>query len=209
MGHDKAIPSPTRSLDFVCIKAWQTLATVSPSVHLVRSIKIRLSLSHQLARLYTTRLPTPISTSKFPQCSPRNDSLLRTTLALPQLPTYDPLYLRATRSTRPRLNQCTVKTGISIYRPQHSSNAASSPRNDSLLRTAPALQQLAYVRLAVPASNQIDTPPVNPTYYQNRDIYLPFNDSIDLSFPLRSSSCIQRLDRSQLPATIVQLHPTT
>ena len=35
------------------------------------------------------------------------------------------------------------------------------------------------------------------------------NDSTDFSFPLRSSSCIQRLDWSQLPATIVQLYPTT
>ena len=36
-----------------------------------------------------------------------------------------------------------------------------------------------------------------------------FNDSTDLSFPQRSSSCIQQLDRPQLPATIIQLHPTT
>ena len=84
------------------------------------------------------------------------------------------------------------------------SNAASSPRNDSLLRTTLALQHLAHVRLAVQASNQIDTPPVNPTNCQNRDI-----DSTDLSFPLRSSSYLQRLDLSQLPATIVQLYPTT
>ena len=104
------------------------------------------------------------------------------------------------------------------------SNAPSSPRNDSLLRTVLPLQQLAYVRLAVQASNQIDTPPVNPTNCQNRDIDLlttrptsafrydhpaTFNDSTDLSFPLRSSSYIQRLDRSQLSATIIQLHSTT
>ena len=44
-------------------------------------------------------------------------------------------------------------------RPRRSSNAASSPRNDSLLRTAFALQHLAHVRLAVQASNQIDIPP--------------------------------------------------
>ena len=44
--HGKAIASPTRSLDLVCAKAWQTLATVSPSVHLARSTKTQLSLSH-------------------------------------------------------------------------------------------------------------------------------------------------------------------
>ena len=50
-------------------------------------------------------------------------------------------------------------------------------------------------------------PPVNPTYCQNRDIDLP--TTTDLSFLQRSSSCIQRLDRPQLPAMIVQLHSTT
>ena len=70
---------------------------------------------------------------------------------------------------------------------------------DSLLRTPLALQQLA--------SNPIDPPPVNPTYCQNRDIDLP--STTDLSYPQRSSSCIQRLDRPQLPATTVQLHSTT
>ena len=39
----------------------------------------------------------------------------------------------------------------------YSGIAASGPRNDSLLR----------------ASKQIDTPPVNPTYRQNRNIDLP------------------------------------
>ena len=72
------------------------------------------------------------------------------------------------------------------------------------VRTALALQHLAHVRLAVRASNYIDAPPVNPTYCQNRDIDLP--TSTDLSYPRRSSSCIQQLDRPQLPATIVQLH---
>ena len=46
----------TDSLYFVCAKTWQTLATVSPSVHLVRSTKTQLSLSHQLTRLYTPTL---------------------------------------------------------------------------------------------------------------------------------------------------------
>ena len=114
--------------------------------------KTRLNFCHQLARLYTTKLPTLISTTSLQQCS------------MPS--TYD-----------------------------------------SLLRTALALQQLAYVRLAVRASNQIDTHQVNPTYCQNREIDLP--TTTDLSYPQRSSCCIQRHDRPQLPATIVQLHSTT
>ena len=74
------------------------------------------------------------------------------------------------------------------------------------VRTALALQQLAHVRLAVRASNQIDTTPVNTTTSATRnDRPAAFNDSTDLSFPQRSSSCILRLDRPQLPATIVQL----
>ena len=35
------------------------------------------------------------------------------------------------------------------------------------VQTTLALQQLAFVRLAVRDSNQIETPPVNPTYSQN------------------------------------------
>ena len=35
-------------LDFVCAKAWQTLAMVSPFIHLVWSTKTRLGLSHQI-----------------------------------------------------------------------------------------------------------------------------------------------------------------
>ena len=50
-------------------------------------------------------------------------------------------------------------------------------------------------------------PPVNPTYCQNRDIDLP--TTTDLSYQQRSSSCIQQLNRPQLPAMIIQLYPTT
>ena len=91
------------------------------------------------------------------------------------------------------------------------------------VRTALALQQLALVRLAVWASNQIDTPRLTqrtlkteisiyqtrPTLATRYDRLAAFNDSTDLSFPQRLSSCIQRLDRPQLPATMVQLHSTT
>ena len=52
--------------------------------------------------------------------------------------------------------------------------------------------------------------------YQTRPTSAPRNDrpaasydSTDLSFPQRSTSCIQRLDRPQLPATIIQLRSTT
>ena len=150
-------------------------------------------------------------------------------------PTYDSQYELATRLTPPLLTQRTVKTGISIYQPRRPSNAASSPRNDSLLRTALALQQLAYVRLAVRASNQIDpsrltqrTVKTGTSIYQIRpttiaqlhsttrptsascyDRPAAFNDSTDLCCPQRSSSCIQWLGRPQLPVTIVQLHSTT
>ena len=170
--HGKATASPIRSLDFVYVKAWLTLATVSPSVHLVRNTKTRPSLSHQLARLYTTKLPTPISTSTLPQCSPRNDSLLWTAPAMQHLVhvmtrcyglpkhcniwlTYDSLYELATKSTHPRLTQRTVKTGTLIYQ-------------------------------------------TRPTSATCNDRPAAFNDSTDISFPQRSSSCIQRPDRSQL-----------
>ena len=50
------------------------------------------------------------------RCSPRNDSLLRTALALQQLAHVTTrCYGLATKSTRPRLTQRNVKTGTSIY----------------------------------------------------------------------------------------------
>ena len=67
-------------------------------------------------------------------------------------PTYHSLYGLTSRSTRPQLTQRTIKIGISIYQPRRSSNAASSPRNDSRLRTSLTLQHLAHVRLTVRAS---------------------------------------------------------
>ena len=82
----------------------------------------------------------------------------------------------------------------------------------------PVLQHLAYVRLAVRASNYFDSPPVNPAYCQNRDVDLPISTDLsfpqrsssciqtDLNFPQRSSSCILRLDWPQLPATLIQRH---
>ena len=57
---------------------------------------------------------------------------------------------------------------MSIYRTRRSCKVQRSPRNDSLLRTVLPLQQPAHVRPAVRARNQVDTPPVNPTYRHNR-----------------------------------------
>ena len=57
---------------------------------------------------------------------------------------------------------------MSIYQTRRSCKVPRSPRNDSLLRTVLPLQQLAHVRPAVRARNQVDTPPVNPTYRHNR-----------------------------------------
>ena len=109
-------------------------------------------------------------------------------------PMYDSLYGLATKSTHLQLTQRTVKTGISIYQPRCSSIAACSPRNDSLLRTTLALQHLPHVRLAIRASNQIDTPQLTqrigtsisttrPTSTSHSDRPAAFNDSTDLSFP--------------------------
>ena len=114
---------------------------------------------------------------------------------------YDSLYGLATRSTHPRLTQRTAKTGISIYQPQ-------------LNR-----QQLPATIVQLHSTTR-------PTSATRNDHPAAFNDSTDLSFQQRSSSCIQttrptsatrndrpaafkRLDRPQLPAAIIQLHPTT
>ena len=95
----------------------------------------------------------------------------------------------ATRSTHPRLTQHTVKTGISIYRPRRSYNAAFSPRNDSLLRTALALQQLAHVTTRC---------------YGLATTTRPYQRNVKTG-----TSIYQRLDRPQLPTTTIQLHPAT
>ena len=194
--HGKAIASPIRSLNFVCVKVRQTLATVSQSVHLVRSTKTRLSLSHQLARLYTTKLPTPTSTTTLQQCSIQStyDSPLRAALALQQLP------VRASNQIdTPRLTQRTVKTGTSTYQPR----PTSATRND---RPA-AFNDSTDLSFLQWSSSCTST--TRPTSASCNDHPAASYDSTDLSFLQRSSSCILRLDRPQLPATIVQLHSTT
>ena len=100
--------------------------------------------------------------------------------------------------------------------------ATTSPRNDSLLRasnhdsTIPTKCQNRDIDLPMtdrPSSAARNDHPAafndQPTSAARNDHPTAFNDSTDFSFPLRSSSCIQRLDRLQLPATIVQLHSTT
>ena len=157
-------------LDFVCAKVWQILATVSPSVHLVRSTKTRLSLSHH-AR---STLRDQAANTNFDHDAP----------------------------------VCSIHVHVRLT-----------------IRTALALQHLVHARLAVRASNHIDTsPPVNPTHCQNRDIDLP--TSTNISFLQRTSSCIPTtrptpatrnnrlpalllLDQHQLPVTIIQLHLST
>ena len=150
------------------------------------------------AQLSGTTKPLLPTTTPL-QCSPRNDSLLRTTLAMQHLAHVTTrCYGLATRSTPPWLTQRTVKTGISIYRLRRSYNAAFSPRNDSLLWTTLALQQLAHVTTR--CYGLATTTRLYQRNVKNRDIDLP-NDSTDFGFP-------RRLDRPQLPATTVQLHST-
>ena len=121
-------------------------------------------------------------------------------------------YELATWSTHLRLTQRTIKTGISIYRPRLFCNAAFSPRNDSLLRTTLALQQLAHVTtrcygLATTTRPYQRNVKTGTSIYQ-RPTSAFRNDSTDLSCPRRLSNCIQRLDRSQLTSCISTTRPT-
>ena len=80
------------------------------------------------------------------------------------------------------------------YRPRR-------PRNDPLLRTTLALQQLAHVTTRCYELATTTRP--YQRNVQNRDIDLPANNfgfpqRLDLSCPRRLSNCIPRLDRSQL-----------
>ena len=117
---------------------------------------------------------------------------------------YDSLYGLATRSTHPLLTQHTVITGISIYQRWRSSNAAFSPRNDSLLRTAQVFNDSTDLSFLLWSSNcilRLIWPQFTVTIIQLHSTTWPTS-----SYQQRSSNCIQQLDRPQLPATIVQLH---
>ena len=176
------------------------------------------------------KLPTLTSTSTLQRCSPHNNSLLRTapatqhlvhvTLAVTDYPSnaasgsrHDSLLWASNQinTPPPQLTQRTVKTGISIYRPLRSSNAASS----SIATTShdDSLYQLA-------------TKTTWPTSAARNDHPAASNDSTDLSCPQQPSSCIQwpdrsqltsikhlavypRLDLRQLPSSNVQLRTTT
>ena len=100
-GTAKPLASPIRSLDFTCAKAWQTLATVTLSVHLVCSSKARLSLSPRArSTLRDQAANTSFDHDALQQCSIQF--------------TYDSLYGLPTSTTcssiagsSPRTTRCT------------------------------------------------------------------------------------------------------
>ena len=155
--------------------------------------------------------------------SPRNDSLLRTTLALQHLAHVTTrCYGLANRSTHLRLTQRTVKnrdidlptTTLLQCSPRITTRGYGlpqqfSPRNDSLLRTALALQRLAHVttrcyELATTTRPYQRNVKTGTSIYQ-RPTSAFRNNSTDLSCPRPVSNCIQRPDRSQLTSF---KHPT-
>ena len=165
-GHDKALASLTLSPDLVCTKAWQTLTTVSPTFHLVSNTKTRLSLSPQFARLYVIKQSTPISTSTLRQCSMQStyDSLLWTALPLQHL-SHVQLAVRASnRIDTPSVNP--------MY---HHNREYRSTNHDRHQFPATIIQLHSTTHLTSASSNDHRT---------------AFYDSTDLSFQLRSSSCI-------------------
>ena len=103
----------------VCVKAWQTLATIPTFVHLVRSTKTLPSTKTLLINSLDSTRPScqhqfRPRRSRNVACSSRNDSLLQTALALQHL-AHVRLAVRASNQIPPpRLTQRTVKTGISI-----------------------------------------------------------------------------------------------
>ena len=121
--NDKAPASPIRSLDFVCAKALQTLATVSLTVHVVRSTKKRLSLSPYVR----STLRDQAANTDFDHDAPAIQYpdhvrlAVRTALALQHL-AHVQLAVRASNHIdTPRLTQHIVKTGTSIYQPRPTS----------------------------------------------------------------------------------------
>ena len=185
-GHDKALASPTRSLDLVCTKAWETLTTVSPTFHLVRNTKTRLSLSHSLARLYMTKLPTPTSTSTLLQCTMQSmyDSLLRTALALQHL-----ALVRLAVRTSNRIDTPSVNP---TYRQNREYRSTNHDRH-----------QLLAIIIHLHSTTQ-------PTSVSSYDHPAASNDPSDLSFQLWSSSFFNdSIKLRQLPATNVQLRSST
>ena len=78
---------------------------------------------------------------------------------------------------------------------------------DSLYRLATRSTYPRLTQRTVKTGTSIYQP--RPTSATRNDRPAVFNDSTDLSYLQRSSSCFLWLDRPQLPATIVQLHSTT
>ena len=78
---------------------------------------------------------------------------------------------------------------------------------DSLYRLATRSTPPQLTQHTVKTRTSIYQP--RPTSATRNNSLAAFNDLTDLRFQQRSSSCIQQLDRPQLPAMIIQLHPTT
>ena len=132
-------------LDFLCVKAWQTLAAIT----LVHSAKTRLSLSHHTRSTLRNQTANTTSTPSVNPMYFKNRDIYLPTLTTPTLTTTCSI----NAASSPRTTRC---TDCRPYR-----------------RHAPALQDLVHVRLVVRTSNHIAPPPVNPKYFKNRDIYLP------------------------------------
>ena len=78
---------------------------------------------------------------------------------------------------------------------------------ESLYRLATRSTHHRLTQCTVKTETSIYQP--RPTSATCNDRPAAFNDSTNLSFPQQSSRCIQRLNRPQLPATMIQLHPAT
>ena len=132
---------------------------------------------------------------------------------------YDSLYGLATRSTHPQLTQRTVKTGTSIYQPRPTSatrNDRPSAFNDSTDLSFPQRSSSCIQRLDRPSFPQrsssciqrLDRPQLpativqlhsttRPTPASSNDRPATCNNSTDLSFPQRSSSCHRLYTRAR------------
>ena len=124
----------------------------------------------------------PRRSCKVPR-SPRNDSLLRTVLPLQHLAHVRPAVRASNRSDTPSVN--------STYRYNREYQSTNYDRH-----------QLPTMIIQLHSSTR-------PTSAFNFDHPAVFYDSSDLSFRLRSSSCILRLVRPQLSTSTIQLHSTT
>ena len=177
--------------------AWQTLTMVSPSVHVVRSTKTRLSLSHHAhSTLRDQAANTNFDHDAPAMQHPVNVRLaVRTALALQHLG-HVRLAVRASINIDPPVNpthcqnrDIDLPTSSNINYPQRTSRCTN-------LRLDRHQLPATFVQM-----HQSTTRPTSAT--RNIRPAAPIYDSINISYPKRSSCCILRLDRHQLPATIV------